>query len=177
MRNADVATPDAITDLIHSRRSHRILWNVNASPSEVLTNILPEVRQLQRAASVIGEREPFRIAVAARIEHQLSNRVGGVAAIAQKVIHRCISSDRLILAKSSQQIVEWLLGNIADADRLPQGNKDRVLRLTSIAGIELLLPHIEQSQRLRLAWYFVAKVVRNTTIRIDAVKVRTQALG
>lgn len=51
-----------------------------------------------------------------------------------------------------------------------------MLCLASIAGIELLLPNIEQRQRLCLARYFVSQIVRNAAVGIDAMKMRPQLL-
>ena len=136
------ALPDSLRDrrFIYAGGRHCVTRNVDAPPREVLTNVLPEVRQLQCAARLIGKRESFRIAIAACIQHQSPDRVGGITAIRQNTLHRCIPRDRLILPEGGQQIIEWLFRNITHADRLSQRNEDRVSRLASIAGIELLLP-------------------------------------
>ena len=49
-------------------------------------DILPEVRQLQGRAGVIGKLLALPSRISAQIQHQMSHRIGRIAAVAQQIV-------------------------------------------------------------------------------------------
>ena len=66
----------------------------------------------QRGGSVL------RRWLAAGVENQAADGIGGVAAILQDVIHGGVAGDDLVLAKGGEEIGEGLSGNVASPDGL-----------------------------------------------------------
>ena len=95
---------------------------------------------MQRGAGCVGEAEVLLIRIAAGIEHQAANGIGGVAAVGQNAVNGVVARDFLVLAKSDEQIGKRFLGNEAIADGLGQRYKDRMTRAALVAGIQLAAP-------------------------------------
>jgi hypothetical protein len=62
-------------------------------------------------------------------------------------------------------------------NRFRQGNKDGVTGFSSIAGVQFFAPLFEEGQRLFTVAYFVAKIVGDSAVGINGMKVRTKLLG
>jgi hypothetical protein len=74
---------------------------INPADCVVRTHVLPEIRQLQRRASVVRKFLAFRIAIPAEIEHLMPNWICRKPAISQQVPKCFVARDRLILTESS----------------------------------------------------------------------------
>ncbi len=106
-------------------------------------DVLPEVRQLQCRAGVVRKLLPLGVAIAAHVEHQMSNGIGGILAIPQHISKHGISPGRLVLAKGPQQIGEFVLRNIQFVHGRPQSDKNRVPGLSGVALFQFRFPLIE----------------------------------
>ncbi len=102
---------------------------VDAPLAVVDGDVLPEIRQLQGSAGVVGELLALGVAIAAQVQHQMSYGIGGILAIAEHVGERRIAGRRLVLTKSGKQIGEFVLRNVQLAHGLPQSDEDRMPRL------------------------------------------------
>src|SRR6185369_11189968 len=132
---------------------------INSSLGIVVAHVLPEIGQLQRGAGGIGERLAFGIAISAEIKNEMTHRIRGVAAVAQQVFKSLKASDRLVLAKRFQQIVEWLLRNIKLVYGLFKRDKNSVPRIAGIAGVEFGLPLVEHLERGVRVADFITQIV------------------
>jgi hypothetical protein len=83
---------------------------------------------LQGSASEVGEALSLFVTIPAHVQHQPSDGIGGVEAVAQQVRETFVASNSLVLAKGNQQVGEWLLRDIQLADGLLQGHEHRVPR-------------------------------------------------
>ena len=141
------------------------------------SDVLPEVRQLQRGAGVVGELLPFRVAVTAQVEHKVTDRICRVLAISQQVVEARIAGDDLVLTKRCQQVGKLMLRDIEFPHRLAQRDKHGMARLAGIALPQLGLPLVQQRQRLLLVADLVAQIVGDAAVGIDVVEVLVQMLG
>ena len=73
----------------------------------------------------------------------------------------------LILAKRDQQIGKRLDGNIASNDRLPQRDEHGMRRVPGIALAKLLIPAIQQLERLGRIGNFVSQIVNPASALIS----------
>src|SRR5437667_6245716 len=119
---------------------------IDSSFPKVGANVLPEICQLQRSTGEVRELLAFLIPVSAQIQHEVSNRIRRIAAISEQVLERMILGRGLVLAKCGQQIGKFMPRYFEFAHCACERNKYRMARRTSIAGIELGLPFIEQLQ-------------------------------
>src|SRR5262245_16819233 len=101
----------------------QIQWNVDAIAIEIARNVLPEVRELERRASVIREKLAGCITVTTQIQNQASNGICGIAAVIENRMPVFVSVDRLILAERRQQIAKWLDGYFEPLDCLSERNE------------------------------------------------------
>ncbi len=106
-------------------------------------NILPEIRELERGAGVVGESEALGIAIAAGVKDEMADRVGRVMAVAKHVGHGFEAGDGLVLSKCYEQVGEGRLGDVAGADGFSESDEDRMTGFAAITGVEFLSPEIE----------------------------------
>src|SRR5262249_55189559 len=118
-------------------------WKINPPFSVVEAHILPKIRKLKCRAGEIGKLLPFRIAVSAEIQNQMSHWICRVPAVAQQVIEEFVAGCGLVLAEGGQEVGKLVLGNIKLAHRPRQSYKDRVTRRARVAGVQLAFPFIE----------------------------------
>src|SRR5258708_19145417 len=97
---------------------------IDASFAVVNGNVLPEIGELQRGAGAVRKLLAFGVTVAAEVEQKMSNRIGGITAIAQNVGESVKARDGLVLTKSNQQIGKFVFRNIALANRLRERDED-----------------------------------------------------
>ena len=105
--------------------------------------ILPEVRQLECGASVIGKLLALGILITAKVEHKMADRVRGVTAVGQDVVESFEPGDTLILAEGDEEVGEFMLRDRKLFDGLSQGDESGMSRIAVVAGIEFGLPLIE----------------------------------
>ena len=67
---------------------------------EVARCVLPEIRELQRGASSVGKALALLVAIAAEVEDQAANRIGGIDAVTENGVPIRVTLRGLILAKS-----------------------------------------------------------------------------
>src|SRR5207244_11853507 len=138
--------------------SHVIARQVDAALVEVDRQILPEVRQLQRRADVVGTRLPLGIAIAEQRQHQVPDRIGGMYAIVEEVVERREAGKPYVHAKRGEEAAKRLdrYGELTHG--LGERNEDRMPRLIGVAGVELALPVVERGERARGGRFFVGEV-------------------
>ena len=143
---------------------------------EVARNVLPEIRQLQRGAGVIGKLLALGVAVAAEIQHQAAHRIRRIHAVIEHSVPGGIALHALVLSKGPQQIAERLLRNILRANRFTQGNQHRMRRaaLGRITQPQLFFPRIEQIERALAVGDLVAQIVRPAAVGIQIVEMLVQ---
>src|SRR6266851_1906621 len=100
---------------------------------DVARNILPEIGELKRGASGVGKTLALFVTIAAKIEDQASDGIGGIDAIIQHRIPSGIALYGLVLAKGLEQIGKGLLGNILCDDGFAQRDEDGVRRAPFVA--------------------------------------------
>ena len=76
----------------HAEAAQVFERKINSSFGKVRAHVLPEVRQLQRGASVIGKLLALGIAVSAEIQHQVADRIRRIPAIAQQIVERFVAA-------------------------------------------------------------------------------------
>ncbi len=105
----------------------------------------------------------------------MTDWVRGVFAVGQQVVERFEARDGLILAEGDEQVGELVLGNVELADGFGQGDEYRMFRRALVAGVELVLPLIEQFERGGGVADFVAQVVGDAAVGIDVKEMLAQA--
>ncbi len=126
---------------------------------------------------MVGKGKALGVAIAAGVEHEMADRIRRIMTVVENLVHGFEARDRLVLAEGYEQIGERIFGNVADANCFSESYKYRMPGFAAIAGVEFLSPEIEQSQRLLAVPHFVAEIVGDAAVGVDAVKVRAQALG
>src|SRR4051794_27739353 len=104
----------------------------------------------------------------------MSDRIGGVSAVAQQLLERRVALEKLILLEGIQEIQEWPRRNAKTADGFGEGDHHRMPRRALVAAPQLLAPPAEQLERPRAAAGFIRQVVRPTAIGIHRVKMTQQ---
>jgi len=140
-------------------------------------DVLPEIRELQRGAGEIGKLLAFRITISAEIKDEMTDRIGGVAAVSEQVVEGFVPCDRLVLAEGGEQIGELMPGNVEFADGAGEGNENGMARIAVVAGVEFGFPLIEQLQGGCGASSFVAKIVGYPAVGVNVKKVLAEAFG
>ncbi len=95
----------------HAEAAQVFEGKINSSFGKIRAHVLPEVRELQRGAGVIGKLLALGIAVSADIKHKVAHRIRRIPAIAQQIVERFVAADTLILPESGQQIREFMFRN------------------------------------------------------------------
>ena len=131
---------DRITAQIFERQIDSAFGVVDA-------DVLPEIRQLQRGAGVVGKLLALGIVIAAEVEHEMADGIRRIAAVGEDIVEGFEAGDGLVLAEGDQKIGEFVLGNFELSYRLGEGDEDRVARIALVAGIQFGLPFIEQGER------------------------------
>ena len=96
---------------------------INSSFGKVRAHVLPEVRELQGGAGVVGKLLALGIAISAEVQHQVADRIRRIAAVAQQIVEGFVAGDRLILPERGQQIREFMLRNFELAHGLGERDK------------------------------------------------------
>ncbi len=132
-RNCGVARRSAMSLSVTPNFARLFQRQIDSSLCVIHRDVLPEVRQLQRGAGVVGKLLPLGIAIAAQVQHQMSHGIRGVLAVAQHVLECGIARDGLVLAKCREQLGKRRARNIELADRLAQRDEYRMRGLTDFA--------------------------------------------
>ena len=159
------------------KRLHVFEGEIDAVFCVVDADILPEIGELEGGTGLVGEGETLGVAIAAGIEDDAADGIRGVAAVAEGIGHGGETGDGLILAEGDEQIGEWLLGDVAGADRFGEGDEDGMTGLAAIAGVELFTPEVEQGEGLFGIADLVAEVIGNAAVGVDGVEVGAEAAG
>ena len=97
---------------------------IDASFFVVDADILPEVGELQGGAGEVGKVLAFEIAISAKVEHEMADGIGGVAAVGQQIVESFEASDGLILAEGAEQVGKFVFGNIELANGFGESDED-----------------------------------------------------
>ena len=89
---------------------HVVLRKVDAVLGPVDADVLPEVGELKRGTRRIRQAEALFVCVAAGVEDEAADGVGGVAAVAEHVLHGCVARDELVLPKAVSRSAKGSLG-------------------------------------------------------------------
>ena len=150
---------------------------IDAALGVIDADVLPEIRQLQRGAGEVGELLALGIAISAEIEHEMADGIRGVVAIGQDVVEGFEARDGLILAEGDEQVGEFVLGNVELAHGFSQRHEYWMFRSAFVAGIEFVLPLIEEFERGRGVADFVAQIVGDAAVGVDVEEMLAQAAG
>ena len=145
--------------------------NIDAAFFKVARNVLPKVGELQRGASCIGQFLALFIAIPTEIEHQAANGIRRIDTVVENGLPGGIALDDLIVPKCLQEISKGLPGNIFCRDCFAKRDKHSVRWMALVAGVQFLLPPIEQFQRPLRVRDFIAKIIGPATIRVQIVEV------
>src|SRR5262249_8275326 len=121
---------------------------IDAALAVVYRDVLPEVSELQCGAGVVGEVLAFRVGVAAEAKDEMADGVRGVLAVVEDVSEGRKARDGLVAAEGDEQIGELVLRDAELLDGLAQRNEDGMTGGRGVAGVEFLLPGVEQRERL-----------------------------
>src|SRR5690348_1580180 len=149
--------------------------DVDAALLEVAADVLPEVRELQRGASGVGERLTLGVAVAEEIEHEAADRIRGVAAISDDIVPGFVAMNGLVLTKSAKQIAERLDRNFELARGRGKGHQNRMGGRAAEGALDFLVPGIEKLGGAPGVGDFVAKIVGPAAVSIDIVEMPVKA--
>jgi hypothetical protein len=86
----------------HAEAAQVFQRQIDAALGVVDTDILPEIRELQRGASEVRELLPFCVTVSAEIENQMADGVRRIVAIVENVVESFEPSDGLVLPERGQ---------------------------------------------------------------------------
>ena len=117
------------------------------------------------------------VAIAAEIQNQAADGIRRIDAVVEHGIPSGVAFHGLILPEGFQQIGEGLLGNIFGDDGLTQGDEDGMRRIAVVAGVQFLLPPIEQLRARDGVRNFVAEIVGPAAIGVDIVEMLVEFLG
>ncbi len=101
--------------------------------------------------------------------------VGRITAVSQEIIEAFVARDGLVLTEGTQQVREFVLGNFERFHCFRQRNKDRMLGMAVIAGIQFGFPLVEQSQRVPSVSDFVTQIIGDAAVGVDIAEVLAQA--
>ena len=139
-------------------------------------HVLPEVRQLQGGAGEIGELLPFGIAIAAQVQHQMSDRIGRVLAITRHI-------GECRIARSSDPAGTRSAGSQTAARNVKLAHGRRLeRRIQDAAGsprsmLQLALPTGRAAPATVPVSHLVTQIVRDAAVGIDIEKMLAQPLG
>jgi len=85
----------------------------------------------------------LRIAIAEKIEHQATDRIGRIARVSKQIIDSIKAGEVYVRSKRAQQIGEGLTRNIKTTGRIRERNENRMMRSAGISGVQLALPFFE----------------------------------
>ena len=158
----------------HAETAQIFEWKINSSFGKVRAHVLPEVRELQRGASVVGKLLPLGIAVSAEIQHQVAHRIRRIAAVAQQIVERFVAGDALILPERGQQVRKFMLRNFKLAHGLGERDKYGMPGMPVIARISSASHWSSNCKDAAAVAHLVAQIVRDAAIRIDVEEVLAQ---
>jgi hypothetical protein len=97
---------------------------------EVGAHVLPEVRQLEGGAHVIGARRALVVTMAEETEHDAADRVGGAPAVLEDVGEGGEPAARAggVAPERRQEVAERLERQVVAGDRVAEGQEHRVAR-------------------------------------------------
>ena len=114
------SAPDLLGDRVLAQVFER---QIDSAFGVVDGYVLPEVRQLQCGAGVIGKLLALGIAITAKVEHKMSDRIRGVTAVGQDVVESFEAGDSLILAEGDEEVREFMFRNLELFDGFSQGDE------------------------------------------------------
>src|ERR1019366_9289394 len=166
----DVALADVEAAKIFERKIDTALFVIDA-------DVLPEVGELQCRAGEVGELLALGVAVSAKVEYEMADRIRGIAAIGQHVVESFEACDSLILAEGAEQVGKLVLGNGELAYGLGQSDEDRMSWSAVVTGVEFALPLIQQFERGGGVADFVAQVVGDAAVGVEVEEMLAEAAG
>ena len=138
---------------------------VDAPAAEVLADVLPVLRELQRRADAVRERDPLRRRRAEHVEHELADRVRREVAVVDELGERLVRRLPLVAPVRLDQAEERLARKRAFANRRAQTQQQRVLRLAVEDAVQILLERVED--RGAVAVDLVAELVDESREAVD----------
>jgi hypothetical protein len=104
-----------------SEAGHVLARQVDAAFAEIDGEVLPEVRELERGADVVGARLALGVGVAEEVQHEVADRVRGVHAVVHELVERREAGEAHVHAERGEQPLKRL-----DRDReRPHGVGER----------------------------------------------------
>ena len=132
---------------------------VDAAARPVGGHVLDQARDRDRARQIVGERVELGRAIAADVEQQAADRLGGLAGVRAELVERRVAAALEVGAKAGQQ-----LGELGDRQREPIGgigerDEHGMLGAAAIRVVQLLFPAIELARAAALVRALVGEVV------------------
>src|SRR5208283_1034215 len=143
----------------------------------IRAHVLPEIRQLQRSAGVVGKLLAPGIVITAQVKDKMSDGIRRITAVSEDIVEAFETRDGLILPERDQQIGELVLGDFEFPHRLGQRHKNRMPRTPFVAGLEFHLPFVEKSKRCARVSHFVSQIIGDTAIGVNVEKILAKFLG
>ena len=138
---------------------------VDAPAAEVLADVLPVLRELQRRADAVRERDPLRRRRAEDVQHELADRIRREVAVVHELVERLVRRLPLVATVRLDQTQERLARERALAHGRPQALQQRVLRLAVEDAVQILLERVED--RGAVAVDLVAELVDEPREAVD----------
>ena len=91
---------------------------------DVASDVLPEVDELECGADFVGEGLAVGVAVAAHVEDDSSDGVGGFGAVVEELVEGLIAGEGLVLFEGLDEIVEGFDGDVVALDGLAESGED-----------------------------------------------------
>jgi hypothetical protein len=143
---------------------------------QIAADVLPEIRQLQRGAGVVGEALALLVAIPADIEDETPDGIGAAAAIIGELLERIVARDALVLLEGVDQIEERLDGDVMAVDGLVEREVDGAGRIAGVTVMQLASEAVEKLERLLDVVNFIAQIVRDSAEGVDVAEILSQAL-
>ncbi len=125
---AELRSEDAALNLafLHSKTHHRFGGKITAAALLVLDDVLPEIRQLERGADLVGEQRDLLVPITTDQKHQSAYWIGRVVRVFEQFVPGFVFRLDLIHAEGDQKVMEELSREIARPDRLVQCDEHRM---------------------------------------------------
>ena len=131
----------------------------------------------EESLAAMRARSKFGIAIAAKVENEVTDRIRGVVAVGQEVVESFEARDSLILAEGAEQVREFVFWNVEFAHGFGEGNKYRMSSNAFVAGVEFEFPLIQKFEGSGAVADLVTQVVGDAAVGVDVEEVLAQASG
>jgi hypothetical protein len=149
--------------------------DVDPAARQIGRHVLDQARERQAGGQVRGERVQLGRAVAADVQQQVADRLGGLAGVRAQVVPGRVAQRLEVGPEAGHQLDELGDRQRQRLDRRRQRDEHRVLgRLAEVGLVQQLLPAIELARAPALVGGLVGEVVGHPREREDREDVLAQ---